>query len=141
MKLGDYPEAMADYDKAIAVAPHDWPAYNGRARILATAPTSPITCATAKKAVQTAKKACELSDWSEWICLATLAAAHAEAGDFESAIDWQTKAMEMSQPAERRDQRETNSALALYKDGKPYHEAVADRRSQDASKDSQPKAE
>lgn len=139
MKLGDYPEAMADYDKAIAMAPHDWPAYNGRARILATAPDFAYHLRDGKQAVQTAKKACELSDWSEWICLATLAAAYAETGDFESAVEWQTKAMEMSQPAEPRDQRENEHRMALYKDGKPYHEAVAARRSEDASDDSQPK--
>jgi len=125
MKLGNYPEAMADYDKAIAIAPHEWPAYNGRARILATAPEFEYHLRDGKKAIQIAKKACELADWSEWRCLATLAAAYAETGDFEAAIKWQTKAMEMSQPCEERDQRENEKRLALYKAGKPFHEEVA----------------
>ncbi|HXT58966.1 MAG TPA: hypothetical protein VN699_10025, partial [Pirellulales bacterium] len=57
--------------------------------------------------------------------IATLAAAYAEAGDFDSALKWHAKAMEMSQPAEDRDQRDNEKRLALYKSGKPYHEEVA----------------
>lgn len=125
MKLGNYPEAMADYEKAIKIAPHDWTPYNGQARILATAPDFEYHLRDGKQALQAAKQACELSDWNEWISIATLAAAYAETGDFESAVKWQTKAMDMSRPAEERDQRDNETRLALYKAGKPYHEVVA----------------
>jgi tetratricopeptide (TPR) repeat protein len=131
MKLGNYPEAMADYEKAIKIAPHEWPAYNGRARIWATAPDFVYHLRDGKKALAEAKKACELANWDEWYCLATLAAAYAETGDFESAVKWQTKAMEMSQPAEDRDQEDNEKRLALYKAGKPYHEEVAVKKSDD----------
>jgi tetratricopeptide (TPR) repeat protein len=127
MKLGDYPKAMADYDKAIAISPHEWTAFNGRARILATAPDFEYHLRDGKKAVAVANQACELCEWDEWIPIATLAAAYAEAGDFESALKWQAKAMEMSQPAEDRDQRDNEKRLALYKTGKPYHEEVAQK--------------
>lgn len=127
MKLGDYPKAMADYDKAISISPHEWTAFNGRARILATAPDFEYHLRDGKKAVAVANQACELSEWDEWIPIATLAAAYAEAGDFESALKWQAKAMEMSQPAENRDQRDNEKRLALYKAGKPYHEEVAQK--------------
>jgi tetratricopeptide (TPR) repeat protein len=124
MKRGDYPEALADYDKAIEIDPDEWPAYNGRARILATAPEFEFHLRDGKQAVVLAKKACELSAWSEWISVATLAAAHAEAGDFEAAVQLQKKAMQMSQPAEEKDQRENEKKLELYQAGKPYHEEV-----------------
>jgi hypothetical protein len=49
-----------------------------------------------------------------------MAAAHAEAGDFEEAVKWQQKvvALTANQPhaADHRDR------LALYKSGKPYRE-------------------
>lgn len=131
MRMGAYPEAMADYDKAIKIAPHEWPAYNGRARILATAPDFVYHLRDGKQALAVAKKACELSDWDEWMCLATLAAAYAETGDFDSAVKWQTKAIQMSQPAETRDQEENEMRLALYKAGKPFHEEVAVKKSDD----------
>jgi len=124
MKRGDYPEAMADYDKAVAIDPDDWSAYNGRARIMATAPDFEFHLRDGKQAVEVATKTCEMSAWSEWICVATLAAAYAEAGDFEAAVKWQKKAMQMSQPAEEKEQRDNEHRLRLYEAGKPFYEEV-----------------
>ena len=45
--------------------------------------------------------------------------AHAEAGDFASAVKWQTKAMEMAPDDEKADYQ---YCLDLYLAGKPYHE-------------------
>jgi tetratricopeptide (TPR) repeat protein len=124
MKRGDYPEAMADYDKAIELDADDWYAYDGRARILCTAPDFQFHLRDGKQAVEVATKACDLSGWSEWRSIATLAAACAEAGDFDRAIKWQKKAVEMSQPATEKEQRENEHRLQLYQGGKPFHEEV-----------------
>ena len=51
--------------------------------------------------------------------LDTLAAACAEAGDFEGAINWQRKAIELATAAE--DRRDFQRRLKLYEHGKPYH--------------------
>ncbi|HEV3006363.1 MAG TPA: tetratricopeptide repeat protein [Pirellulales bacterium] len=124
MKRGDYPEAMADYDQAIALDADDWYAYDGRARILATAPEFEFHLRDGKQAVEVATKACELSAWSEWRSIGRLAAAYAEAGDFEAAVKWQTKAIEMSQPAAQKEQGENEHRLQLYQAGKPFYEEV-----------------
>jgi hypothetical protein len=60
----------------------------------------------------------------EWIYanandIDTLAAAYAEAGDFDKAVKWQQKAMDM---AEDENTADCKSRLDLYKAGKPYRE-------------------
>ena len=49
--------------------------------------------------------------------MAALAAAHAELGEFDKAVEWQTKAIE-SAPKSQKDQYEQR--LKLYQDKKPY---------------------
>jgi hypothetical protein len=47
-----------------------------------------------KQAVKNATKACELTDWSQWVYLDTLALACAAAGDYSLASQWGEKALQ-----------------------------------------------
>ena len=67
------------------------PAYNGLAWILATSPDDKVR--DGKRAIQYATEACERTGWKVPVCLNTLAAAYAEAGQFEEAIRYQTRAL------------------------------------------------
>ncbi len=74
------------------------------------------------KAIEYATKACELTDWKEANIVDTLAAAYAEASDFDSAVKWQKKAIDLltgNEPAGYRAGFEAR--LKLYQSGKPYH--------------------
>jgi hypothetical protein len=48
-----------------------------------------------EKAVKLAKRACELTGWKDWGCIASLAAALAETGDFTSAVTYERQTMTM----------------------------------------------
>ena len=74
-----------------------------------------------RQAVAAATRACELTAWKDPGLLDTLAAACAEAGDFDAAVRWQTKAGAMVHDAGSRSGFEAR--LALYRAKKPYHEA------------------
>jgi hypothetical protein len=69
-----------------------------------------------------ATKACELSHWNEWLAISALAAACAEVGDFDAAVRWQSKAIELTPAGKDKHRRDGQERLALYKDGKPFYE-------------------
>jgi tetratricopeptide (TPR) repeat protein len=111
----EYDKAIADYAEAMRLDPQSSELYNRRAWLRATCPDARFR--DGAKAVKDATLACELSNSTDPDCFGTLAAAYAEVGDFEKAIKWQNKKGEFTPP----DQGDLDR-LALYKEGKPFHE-------------------
>ena len=109
----EYDQAIKDYTEAIRLNPDLAQAYDNFASLLATCPKDNVR--DGKQAVEHATKACEITKWKESACMATLAAAYAESGDFEQAVKWQKKAIELGKGNEDAKQR-----LKLYEEGKPY---------------------
>jgi tetratricopeptide (TPR) repeat protein len=114
---GNCGKAISDYEEAIRVDPKHARACNGLAWLLATCPDSKLR--DGKKAIEAATKACELTDWTNADHVDTLAAAYAEAGDFDNAVKWQTKAVELTEEANKAD---FSSRLELYRAKTPYRE-------------------
>jgi tetratricopeptide (TPR) repeat protein len=88
-----YEKAVADYTKAVELNPENAEIHNSLALLLAGCPDDGVR--NGKMAVSHARTACDLSDWKDESHLATLAAAHAECGDFKEAVKWQKRAIEV----------------------------------------------
>lgn len=108
-------EALADFDKALSLDPYNDVALSRRAWIRSICPET--TLRNGKLAIEDAKKACELSKYQDWEDLTVLAAAHAEAGHFDDAVKFQTKAVELAQGGRRFVLR---LQLERYKQNKTY---------------------
>lgn len=118
LSVSKHAEAIADYKKALKVDPEDTGILNNYAWVLATSTDDDIR--DAKKALELAKQACELTEYKMPHILSTLASAYAESGDWENAVKWSTKAVDMSDPEIKEQlQKELNS----YKEKKPWRES------------------
>ncbi len=112
---GNYLEAEKWFRAAVKAGPKLPQAFEGLAWFLATRPVS--SDAAAQQAVRHATTACQLTAWKDWGCLDTLAVACAAAGDFDTAVGWGEKTVQLA-PAECRELLQ--SRLALYKARKAY---------------------
>lgn len=119
---GEYRKAVDDYTTLLATRPTDTLALNNKAWLRATCPEAAHR--DGKEAVKLAKQACEQTGNREGMYLDTLAAAHAEAGDFSAAVKAQERALEDKGYAKKYGS-DAQKRLQLYKDKKPYRTAPA----------------
>ncbi|HET6881644.1 MAG TPA: tetratricopeptide repeat protein [Pirellulales bacterium] len=119
---GDVRKALGEYDDLLGVDSKHVGAYNARAWNWATSPDAGFR--DGRKAVESAIRACELTNWKLPGYIDTLAAAYAEAGDFESAVKWQEQARDMVAKHAR---ESFSERLELYRSRTPYRDVQRDR--------------
>lgn len=117
LAIGKHAEAIADYKVAHAAQPEHSGILNNYAWVLATSPKDELR--DAKLSIELATKACEVTEYKEAHILSTLAAGYAESGDFETAIKWSTKAVELGDDDTREQLRKE---LESYQQKKPWRE-------------------
>ena len=89
------------------------------ARVLATAPDAKLR--DGKLAIESAKKALDMIKYRDGRFLDTLAAAYAEAGEFDKAVETQQKAFD--DPEFMKDEGDAaRKRLAMYRDKKPFRD-------------------
>jgi tetratricopeptide (TPR) repeat protein len=115
---GDYQRALESSRQATRLSPDRAETWNSLAWLLATCPSEKFRDGT--EAVRAGTKACEVSSWKSPAYIDTLAAAYAEAGDFDLAVKYQKQALTGNPAAQ------TNSGmqnrLTLYEQHQPYRE-------------------
>ena len=117
---GEYEKSLADYDKVIELNPKFRNSLFNRAWLRATCPDAKFR--DGAKAVKDAMMAFELAGKKLPSQLDILAAAHAEAGQFEEAVKWQKKALEDESFAKEHGVSARNR-LKLYEAKKPFRES------------------
>jgi tetratricopeptide (TPR) repeat protein len=123
--VGRYAEAAAEYDRAIELDPTLSQAQGGSAWLLATCPDSSIR--NADLAVERAKFVIEQGGQEDAMNFDTLAAAQANSGDFDAAMDSARTAIRLASA----DERDTyKSRLTMYQHAKPYRIAPLARGAQ-----------
>ena len=117
LSIGAHAEAVADYDRALQIDPKESGVLNNLAWVLATSPKDDVR--DGARAIAFATRACEVTQYKAPHILSTLAAGYAESGDFDTAIEWSTKAVEMGQGEMKEQLREE---LESYQIKKPWRE-------------------
>jgi len=122
ISIGDHKAAIADLEKALAIEPDDSGVLNNLAWLLATSPDDSIR--DGKRSIELATKACEETEWKQAHIISTLAAGHAESGDFAKAREFSRKAVETAgaNDGDSEVKEQLTDELANYESSKPWRE-------------------
>ncbi len=123
--LKRYDKAVDNYADLARVVPDDPTGHRELAWVVATCEQPQIL--DGRRAVEEASLACKLTNWTDPDCLEALAAAFAESKDFDTAVKWQDRAIEIhrGKGAEGSNSKtevemRMRDRLSLYRMGVPY---------------------
>jgi tetratricopeptide (TPR) repeat protein len=117
--LGRYAESLKEIEHVIAIRPRT----TGLARALCDHAWLCATCPdpsfrNGRQAIKDAKAACGIMSWDDDDMIDTLAAAYAEAGDFDSAVSYEERAL-ATKGISANDSKVFQHHLALFKQHQP----------------------
>jgi hypothetical protein len=121
--LGEWREAVDDYLLAHELDSSETAAAISLARIQAGCPLDCMR--NGAKGVDNAYRMCVRTEWKDWVAVSVLAAAHAENGDFERAVEFAKKTLELA-PHDKKPERQRR--LDQFKAGRPFRISPTDDR-------------
>lgn len=127
--IGNHHQAIRAYQKAMEIDPEDAPLLNNYSWVLATSPISAHR--NGKLALELALKAAEKTEYKKAHVLSTLGAAYAENNDFENALKWAEKAVELGETEEHDRIEYLKKEVESYKERKPWRELNEDDLDED----------
>jgi tetratricopeptide (TPR) repeat protein len=143
LNIGRQAEAIAQYEKALKLEPKDDGVLNNLAWVLCTSPDDKLR--NGRRAIELAAEACKVTEYKVPHILSTLAAAYAETGDFDNAVKWVTKGLEVADKAKETDKdggKETKEALKKelenYKAKKPTRELLSEDKDKEKKPEKKP---
>jgi tetratricopeptide (TPR) repeat protein len=116
-RQGNHAAAVADHLRASELDPGNANTHSRLAWLWATCPDAAVR--DGARAVESARKACELTEGKRADCLDALAAAHAEKGEFEEAVKWAERAVELAREAEK---AAYGARLEAYRQGQAWRD-------------------
>jgi len=117
LSIAKQSEAVTDYEEVLKINPEHSGALNNLAWIFATSTDEEVR--NGQRSIDLGLKACEVTEYKEAHILSTLAAGYAEMGDFEMAIKWSSKAVELGKGEVK---EQLKAELDSYKEKKPWRE-------------------
>jgi len=119
LSVGKHADAIKDYDEALKLAPEDTGVLNNLAWVLATSPDDGVR--NADRSIELGTKECDLTKIEKPHILSTLASGYAEKGDWDNAVKWSGKAVELGTKDEDVSDQ-LKKELDNYKEKKPWRE-------------------
>jgi tetratricopeptide (TPR) repeat protein len=116
--LAQYSDAIKHYKTSIKIDSTFTASYAKLAFLYATCPKARY--GNGKEAVRLSNKACELTNFGNDVCLSVLAVAYAKAKEFEKAIEFQEKAIELA--SDDNERQEYKKRLETYKANRPWRQ-------------------
>lgn len=111
-KTKRYQESLDSFKQAIEIDPNDELSHSSLGDLYAV-------LGRYQEAIESSTQACRLSNYKDYDYIASLAAVYSQAGDFDKAVEYQEKAIEL---AKDENKEEYARRLDLYKAHKPWWE-------------------
>ncbi len=124
LAVNRHSDAVKTFEAVLKAEPDDEMILNNLSWVLSTSPIDMLR--NGKRALELAEKACKLTEYKKAYILSTLAAAYAELGDFDKAIEWSQKCIEAAEkdPSDKERLDDLNKELESYKKKQPFREAM-----------------
>ena len=124
LAMKDYSKAIADFEKALELSPKDNKERSGILNNLSWTLSTSLApeVRNGKRALELGIEACELTEYKKPHILSTLAAAYAETGQFDKAIEWSEKAVELGKESHEPQLEQLEAELESYRKKEPWRE-------------------